>query len=216
MLEIDVGKGRQFPIHVLLADEFNIQFEFNNLSEIKTNLFKLNYELAFSNQGNQLRIQGILGVDIFQFIKDAKIIKCMNGLAWRMPNGIAPFGNVQHFLYNHQISPAEPKISKVLDNYHTVISEDASCLERHLKSIIEPKPTYLDMFSDTFELSTVEKNLEKMLGVDLAASSFEEEFSYYDCGDKGRNYIISLTFWERIVPLLFSWLVKGHFSRDYL
>ena len=36
------------------------------------------------------------------------------------------------------------------------------------------------------------------------------------CGDKGRNYIISLTFWERIVPLLFSWLVGGHFSRDYL
>ena len=35
-------------------------------------------------------------------------------------------------------------------------------------------------------------------------------------GDKGRNYIISLTFWERIVLLLFSLLVGDHFSRDYL
>ena len=38
----------------------------------------------------------------------------------------------------------------------------------------------------------------------------------YICGDKGRNYIISLTFWEWIVPFLFSLLVVGHFSRDYL
>ena len=28
--------------------------------------------------------------------------------------------------------------------------------------------------------------------------------------------IISLTFWEWFVPLLFSLLVGGHFSRDYL
>ena len=36
------------------------------------------------------------------------------------------------------------------------------------------------------------------------------------CGDKESDYIISLTFWERIVPLLFRLLVGDHFNHDYL
>ena len=123
-----------------MINKFNIQFEFKYLNEIKTKLFKLNYKLAFSNQGNQVRILGILDVDIFQFIKDAKIIKSMNGLVWRMSNGIALFRNVQHFLYNHKITPVEPKKTQkktVLENYHTVISEHASCSERHFSVMVE-------------------------------------------------------------------------------
>ena len=98
-----------FPTPVLVDDEFYIQFEFNYLSEIKTNLFKLNYTLAFYNYINQERILDILRVDISQIIKYANIIKCLNSLAWPKPNGIAPFGNVQHFRYNYQITSVEPK-----------------------------------------------------------------------------------------------------------
>ena len=41
------------------------------------------------------------------------------------------------------------------------------------------------------------KNLEPSL-------SNEIKMALVYCGDKGKNYIISLNFWERIVPLLFS------------
>lgn len=84
-------KPKKHGSHLICETE-NEDIEFNNL------------KLAFSSQGNQVRIQGILGADIFQFMNDAKIIRCRNGLAWQMLNGIAPFGNFQH-LFDHQITP---------------------------------------------------------------------------------------------------------------
>lgn len=58
MLEVNVGKGRSLPFPVLLHDKFNIQFKFDDFSQVITNLTKLNYKLAFShnNNGNQISI----------------------------------------------------------------------------------------------------------------------------------------------------------------
>ena len=81
-----VGLGEKNYIHklILLDDEFDIQLEFDHLSDITSNFTKLNHKMTFykEEKGNQIKIQGILGVDILQHRKQARIIKCMNGSAW--------------------------------------------------------------------------------------------------------------------------------------
>ena len=52
------------------------------------------------------------------------------------------------------------KTSKMLGKGCIVIAEHASCPEQDLKIIQKPKPTYPDMFPDTFELPAVERNFE--------------------------------------------------------
>ena len=49
--------------------------------------------LAFTDNGSdQVCIHGLIGIDIIQFM-DMKTIKCMNGIAWEFPTGIAaPLG----------------------------------------------------------------------------------------------------------------------------
>lgn len=187
VLNVTVGKGKQLPIPVLIDDGFSMQFEFASFGQVKSNLNELKHRLAFSNekQSDSITIQGILGVDIFQFMEGSRIIKCMNGQAWDLPQGIAPFGNVQHFLYPHQVSPVRCGISKTIVNYHTTISKYAHCPERQLNSILEPKSSYPDPFPDVFENSNVERNLEKMFAVDSAAASHDEEL----IGDYDRNRI---------------------------
>ena len=75
--------------------------------------------------------------------------------------------------------------TKVLSNYHIVIS---SSEEEQLKFIMELKSTYPKLFLDTFELSTIERNLEKMFVVDSAAAFFEDKFK----NDYNKNKIDKL------------------------
>ena len=46
---------------ILRDDEFDIQFKFDHLRDITSNLTKLNYKMAFykEEEGNQVKIQGI-------------------------------------------------------------------------------------------------------------------------------------------------------------
>ena len=68
-----VGLGGKNYIHksILLDDEFDIQFEFDLLSAITFNLTNFNHKMAFckEEESNLVKIQGILGVDIFKYMK---------------------------------------------------------------------------------------------------------------------------------------------------
>lgn len=116
MLKINVEQGRLLPLLVLLDDDFNVQLKFDNFSEVRNNLIKRDYKLVFSHDDNdnQIKIQRILGVDISQSMRNTRIVKC---LAWEMLNGIAPFGNSLHFLYDYHIFPVELEASYDLDRY---------------------------------------------------------------------------------------------------
>ena len=126
---------------ILLDDEFYIQFEFDHLSAITSNSIKLNHKMAFykEEEGNQVKIQRILVVDILQYIKQARIIKSMKGSAWLTLNGISPLGDVKNFVYEDQASSTENKSGRGTNNYHSIISKIAVCPEQMLEDISNHK-----------------------------------------------------------------------------
>ena len=99
VLGIHVDKDRTFHLPVLVDEDFDINLKIDTFGEVKKNLNNLKYKLAFTDNGSdQVRIHGLIGIDIIQFM-DMKTIKGMNGIAWEFPTGIASLGNSHHFLY---------------------------------------------------------------------------------------------------------------------
>ena len=91
VLGIHVDKDRTFHLPFLVDEDFDINLKIVHFDEVK-NLKNLKYKLAFTDNGSdQVRIHELIGIDIIQFM-DMKTIKCMNGIAWEFPIGIAPPG----------------------------------------------------------------------------------------------------------------------------
>ena len=69
-MKVGVGGKNYIYKSILPDDEFDIQFKFDHLSTITSNLTKLNHKIAFceEKEGNQVKIQGILRVDILQYV----------------------------------------------------------------------------------------------------------------------------------------------------
>ena len=72
-------------------------------------------------------------------MKQARIIKCMDGLAWMTSCGISPFEDVKNFQYDDQVSSTENKPGRGTNSYHTIISKNTACPEQKLKDILKPK-----------------------------------------------------------------------------
>ena len=78
VLGIQVDKDRTFHLPVLVDEDFDINLNIDHFGEVKKNLNNLKYKLAFTDNGSdQVRVHGLIGVDIIQFM-DMKIIKCRN------------------------------------------------------------------------------------------------------------------------------------------
>ena len=67
------------------------------------------------------------------------MIKCMNGIAWEFPTGIAPLGNSHHFLYQEQIARARARKSAPENNYQTIIIGYFSCPKERVDFVLNPK-----------------------------------------------------------------------------
>ena len=131
VLGIQVDKDRTFHLPVLVDEDFDINLNMDHFGEVKKNLNNLKHKLAFTdNDSDQVRVHGLIGVDIIQFM-DMNIIKCINGIAWEFPTGIAPLGNSHHFLYQEQIARTRARKSAPENNYQTIIK---SCSSPFFKS----------------------------------------------------------------------------------
>ena len=94
---IEVNNGNSLPLPVLIDDEFDINLRFDNFKSIKNNLLNLNYKLAFLHEKNDIRVHGLLGIDVIQFMKNIKMVDCMKGSAWEFPTGISPVRQLPTF-----------------------------------------------------------------------------------------------------------------------
>ena len=161
MLDVELTPGNKYPLPILIDDEFDISYKYKHLSSVLNNFKKLNFKLAAEFKGNnEIKIQGLIGVDLIQFIKDMYVVKCMNGIAWKFPQGMAPVGNVQHFLYRNQLTPVED-IKEIL-NYKTTVKQHSECKVKHVNFVMHPKHSYYDPLSEIFHECDVERNIEKM------------------------------------------------------
>lgn len=137
-------------------------------------------------------------MDILQYTDDIKGVQCMNGVVWKMPNGITLFGNYTDFLYSHQIMPVRSKASSKQHSYHTIISKFSVCSEKQVKFTLKSMSIHAVTFSEAFKVLEVKRNLEKMFSVDSCVSSFEEEenISVYDRRKTDNSYYVNLPWHE--------------------
>ena len=82
------------PLPILVDADFDIDFKFDDYKNVLCNMRDLNYNLTFANINEEvIHVHGLIGVDVIHFMKNVKIINCMNGPAWMFFGGIARFGN---------------------------------------------------------------------------------------------------------------------------
>ena len=92
---------------------------------------------------------------------EMRIIKCMNGIAWEFPTGIAPLGNSHHFLYQEQIAQARAMKSAPENNYQTIITGYTSCRKKRVNFVLNPKKTCPDAFSECLNERTQDARYAK-------------------------------------------------------
>ena len=109
------------------------------------------------------------------------MMNCMKGSAWEFLTGIYPFGNCQHFLYKNQTTPTKVQGKPSQHYYHAIVPEYSACSDTRVNFVMSPIKSYPDPFTEIFNESQVERNLEKMFDVDsLEVSPEEQSISDYD------------------------------------
>ena len=166
----------------MVDDDFDIEFKFNNYKDVLLNLRDLKYNSAFPNNNEEvIRVHGLYRSrhnTIHEKCKDCKLYEkfCLD---------VSPFGNSQHFLHKNQMRPLRNKKVKLLENdYHTIISNYSHCPISRVNFVLNPKKSDSDPVGELFDESLVERNLEKMFGVNSLGSSFNADDSVSDYDKK--------------------------------
>ena len=180
-LDVFVGSSKHYAMLMLIDDQFDISFDVRGLGQAVTNLKSNGHILAadLKTDSDLVTVHGLIGVDVIQFLKQVRMINCMNGSAWRVSKGIIPFGNVEHFLHSSQIESI--KFSrKSVNNFNTLVSK-YKCPSTFVNFVLEPKLSYDDPFESFFDDSLVERRVDKMLSCDsLGIEDNENSISDYD------------------------------------
>ena len=92
----------------------------------------------FLHEQNDVRVHGLLEVDVIQFRKNIKIVDCIKGSAWEFPTGISPFDNRQHFLNKKQITFTKVLGKPFQHNYHAIMSEYSTCSDTRVNFVMNP------------------------------------------------------------------------------
>ena len=178
--EISMQPNSRFTLPVLVDQGFDINLNIPGLSTVLSNLKKLDFKLASEYVGcsDTIKVQGLLGVDILQFVDTFSKINCMNGAAIKFPFGIAPFGDLRHFMYSDQVKQMSSALT--CNNYNSIITHHACCPTTYVNFVLEPKHSYFDPLSQVFEESLVEQNIDKMFSLESIGIADTESFSNYD------------------------------------
>ena len=87
------------------------------------------------------------------------MINCMNGSAWKLPQGIIPFGNNHNYLYPNKIVMCEPAHS-VSSNFIDIVAKH-ECPSTFVNFVLEPNQSYDDPYESFFDESMVKSRIDK-------------------------------------------------------
>ena len=172
LMHVSIPGGRKQPIAMLADPQFNISLNVSQLDVAVNNIVQEGYTLAeptLATNGESIPIQGLVGVDILQFIPNLHISKCMLGSAWSTPSGIVPFGNVLHFLHPNQVTPISSHdliTERPALDYRNVVSSLNDTPVTHVNFVLSPKKSYFSPLESLFPDSSVEQGLENMFSLD--------------------------------------------------
>ena len=187
LMYVSIPGGGKIPAAVLADSDFQIQLNVSQLDVAVNNIVKEGYVLAepslASNEEN-IPIQGLVGVDILQFIPEFNLTKCMLGAAWKTPLGLVPFGNIIHFLHPEQVVPVSSHINESPNSdlkYQDTLSNNEELPSTFLNFVMSPKKTYFSPLESLLPESTVEQGLENMFNLDSLGCQDNSDISpHYD------------------------------------
>ena len=179
-LTIYLPSGSYLSLPMFVDSQFKLDLEVRGLKQLVNNLNKLKFNLGadFPSDSDEILIDGLLGMDVLQFVQFATV-PCMNGQALRMADKIIPFGNSTHFLYQDQLSCIAH--NDFIETHFSTIIANVQCPERIVNTCVEPQSFYEDGLAPLFDESSIERNIERMVNCDsLASSSESPDLSTYD------------------------------------
>ena len=183
-LSIDFQEGHRYAVPFLVNDDFNLNFSVDGLNKAFNNL-KSRYQVAENFDGDYVRLEGLLGVDSMQYLQLCELITCMGGKAFNLQRGIVPFGNVDSFLTNPQLTSKYANVSNA--SISQAFNEDASSSDvitdcvidsSIINFVLDPVKTCFDPLGGVMSDTQVEHNLDRMFSIE--SLGFSEEASSYD------------------------------------
>ena len=158
--------GGFFSMPLLIDKDFDLSFKIDGLQTAISNI-KSKFRLApHKHDGDQVRLDGLLGVDAIQFFSQFDLVKCLNGSAFSCESGLIPFGHIDHFLDKNQ-----------LDEKYSNETDDA-CTSTLVNFLVSPVGTFFDPISNSMKDSQVEQNLDNLFSLDslgLPANSVADD-----------------------------------------
>lgn len=155
-----VFPNTMLQVPLLIHSNLSIQFRVDGLMTALNNFQAANIQLAdssFSCQSNDtVCLEGLLGIDIMQYFVNMNLVPCLNGVAFSLPGGVVPFGNIEQYLSPEQFQSSVPQSIERTDcNLQTVVNH-----------VMEPQPSYFDPLSAVLPDSDVERGLERMFSME--------------------------------------------------
>ena len=197
---VDFGDGSRYQVPIYVDPNFSISYNIPSLPEAVSNIgsrYPLADENLFEKETN-VELQGLIGVDIIQYMENLKVVKCMNGSALQLNEKIIPFGDVDHFLTDDQLNL---KYSRDLDfNLESVVN---SCLNSFEGIDQEKNSLDLEKFENLFNLESIGIKETEISNYDkVKIDSFKDGITY-----KNGKYHIQLPWYENLIPM-----VKSNFN----
>ena len=205
VLELDLP-GRSIAMPMLVDSDFNLEFNVTDFGHVVSNLKNLGFQLAadFDENSDLVRVDGLIGVDLIQYMQFLPNVKCMNGIAWQTPQGIIPFGNALNFLHTHQITPA-PSVQPGSLSYNSLALANSSASSSMVNFVLNPKESYPDPLAEVFNESLVERNIDNMFSCEsLGIADDNSSFSNYD-DSKMKEFAESIEFKDNSYHVKLPW-----------
>lgn len=207
VLEVHLRSDYKIEMPMLIDSKMSLGFEVAGLKYALKNIVDSGYKLAdnhaFSNQKDSfIKLDGLIGTDLIQFFSKFELIRLMNGSAFQVLEGIVPVGNVQHFLYPHEIVPCESLPSNLDENLASnevevnlstnylnsdnLISLSTECEIDQYEStlvnfVLDPTCKYFDPLGLVLTDSEVEHGLEKLFSLEsIGLSDLNQELCHFD------------------------------------
>ena len=169
-LNVDFGdrsKDKVFPF--LISKDVELSYTVDGLKLAHDNVSK-HLKLAEQFSSDEVKLEGLLGIDAIQLLSDYKLVQCLNGQAIEFSSGLVPIGNVDSFLTEKQlVNKYQVKKSGKVDQ--TVNSSLVNFL-------IDPISTMFDPIGSVVDDSLVDRKLDNMFN--LNSLGIKETFTDYD------------------------------------
>ena len=157
-LTIKIENAKPVSLPFLVDDSFSLSLNIAGLKDAHANISQC-HNLAGQLYSDNVVLEGLLGVDALQYFKQCDLVSCLGGVAYKVCSGIIPFGNIDNFLTNKQLT----------DKYSSQqmpVQPEASVDSTLINFVLDPTKTTFDPIGSVIKDSVVESKLDLMFNLD--------------------------------------------------